>query len=206
MKLAIFGATGNTGIETTKQALEKGHHVTAFVRDPSRMPLTDDHLTLISDDIFAPNLVESAVQGQDAVICALGSRDLKKSRVRAAGTANIITAMKQTGVQRLMVVSAMGVGESWETLSFINKFFFAAVLKSAREDHEAQERLVKNSGLNWTIIRPSSLTDTPRTGTYLVGEKIKAQTSQISRSDVADLILKELEQNELIGKAVTITN
>lgn len=206
MKLAIFGATGKTGIETTKQALEKGHIVTAFVRDPSRMPFTDDHLTLISGDIFAPNLVESAVQGQDAVICALGSRDLKKSTVRAAGTANIITAMKQTGVQRLMVVSAMGVGESWETLSFFNKFFFAAVLKSAREDHEAQERLVKNSGLNWTIIRPSGLTDTPRTGAYLVGEKIKAQTSQISRADVADLILKELEQNELIGKAVTITN
>ena len=105
-----------------------------------------------------------------------------------------------------MVVTAMGVGESWDDLSLFNKFFFATLLKSSRDDHETQEAAIKESGLDWTIIRPSGLTDTPRTGVYEVGEKIPATTSKIARADVADLIIKELEQNVLIGKAVTITN
>jgi putative NADH-flavin reductase len=80
------------------------------------------------------------------------------------------------------------------------------LLKSAREDHEAQEIAIKESELEWTIIRPSGLTDTPRTGVYEVGENILAKTSKIARADVADLIVKEVEQNTLVGKAVTITN
>jgi uncharacterized protein YbjT (DUF2867 family) len=80
------------------------------------------------------------------------------------------------------------------------------LLKSSREDHEGQEAAVKGSGLDWTIVRPSGLTDAPRTGVYDVGENIPANTSRIARADVADLILKELKVNALIGKAVTITN
>jgi uncharacterized protein YbjT (DUF2867 family) len=106
----------------------------------------------------------------------------------------------------MMVVSAMGTGDSWNRLSLVNKFFYTTLLKSSREDHESQEIAVKESGLDWTIIRPSGLTDTPRTGVYEVGEDIPADTSRIARADVADFILKELEENKLIGKAVTITN
>lgn len=126
--------------------------------------------------------------------------------IRTEGTVNIISAMKNQNVSRLLVISAMGVGESWNSLSTVNKFIFAFLLKSALKDHEAQEAAVKNSGLGWTIIRPSGLTNTPRTGVYNVGENILAKTSQISRADVADLILNELENRVLIGKAVTITN
>ena len=114
--------------------------------------------------------------------------------------------MKAQNIQRLLVVSAMGTGESWKTLSLVNKFFYAALLKSSREDHEAQEAAVKESGLDWTIIRPSGLTEEPLTGIYEVGENILAKTSKISRADVADLILKELEDNAFVHKAVTITN
>ena len=207
MKLAIFGATGKTGIELVKQALEQGHAVTAFVRDPARLAIEDENLTLVTGDVFDPASVAQAIQGQDAVICALGAgSDLKKTTVRTTGTINIISGMQKNNVKRLMVVTAMGVGESWDTLSLFNKFFFATLLKSSREDHETQEAAVKESGLDWTIIRPSGLTDTPRTGVYEVGENIPAETSKIARADVADLILKELEQNTLIGKAVTITN
>ncbi len=79
-------------------------------------------------------------------------------------------------------------------------------LKSTRKDHEAQEAAVKTSGLDWTIIRPSGLTNEPRTGNYSVGENIHAKTYQISRADVADLILNELEKRLWVCKAVTITN
>jgi len=207
MKLVIFGATGKTGIELVKQALEKGHAVTAFVRDPARMAIEGENLTLVTGDVFDPAGVNLAVQGQDAVVCALGAgSDLKKTTVRTTGTINIISAMQKNNVKRLMVVTAMGVGESWDNMSLFNKFFFATLLKSSRDDHEKQEAAVKESELDWTIVRPSGLTDTPRTGVYEVGENIPANTSKIARADVADLILKELEQNSLIGKAVTITN
>lgn len=207
MKLVIFGATGKTGLEVVKQALEQGHTVTAFVRDSTRLTIEDESLTLVVGDAFDPASVAQSVQGQDAVICALGAgSELKKTTVRTTGTINIISGMQKNNVKRLMVVTAMGVGESWDTLSLVNKFFFATLLKSSRDDHETQEAAVKESGLDWTIIRPSGLTDTPRTGIYEVGENIPAATSKIARADIADLILKELEQNALIGKAVTITN
>jgi putative NADH-flavin reductase len=207
MKLTIFGSTGGTGNEVVKQALEAGHEVTAFVRDASRLSIQNENLAIVTGDVFDPDRVAQAVQGQDVVVCALGAgQDLKKTTVRATGTTNIIRGMQTYGVNRLLVVTAMGVGESWDTLSFINKFFFAVLLKSSREDHKEQEAAVIKSGLDWTIIRPSGLTDDPRTGDYEFGENILAKTSKIARADVADLILKELGQNMLIGKAVTITN
>ncbi|MCP4357222.1 MAG: SDR family oxidoreductase [Chloroflexi bacterium] len=207
MKLAIFGATGKTGIELVKQSLEQGHIVTAFVRDPARLTIEDDRLTFVVGDVFDPASVAQAIRGQDAVICALGAgNDLKKTTIRTTGTINIIKGMQKNDVKRLIIATAMGVGESWDTLSLFNKFFFATLLKSARADHEAQEAAVKESGLDWTIVRPSGLTDTPRTGVYEVGENILAKTSKIPRADVADLILKEVEQNRMIGKAITITN
>ena len=206
MKLAIFGATGNTGTELVKQALEKGHQVTAFVRSSSNISIKHDQLDIVTGDVFLPESVAGAVQGQDAVICALGSRDLKKTSIRTAGTSNIVQVMKEHNVQRLLVVSAMGTGESWNTLSLVNKFFYATLLRSSRDDHEAQEDVVKTSGLDWTIIRPSGLTDDARTGVYAVGENVSGQTFKIARADVADLILRELEENSLIHKAVTITN
>ena len=206
MNLVLFGATGKTGLEVVKQSLAKGDVVTAFVRDPSKLELEHENLKVIQGDIFEVASVGQAIQGQDAVVCALGSSELKKTTVRAEGTKNIIQGMKENKVKRLVIISAMGVGESWDTLSGINKFFFATLLKSSREDHEAQEAAVKESGLDWTIIRPSGLVDTPRTGEYDFGENIPAKTSKIARADVADLILKELEQNTNIGKALTISN
>jgi len=207
MNIAVFGATGKTGLEIVKQALEGGHNITAFVRDPARLAIANKNLHLVTGDVFDIASVAQAIKGQDAAICALGAgSDLEKTTVRASGTSNIIKGMQQNSVKRLMVVTAMGVGESWDTLSMINKFFFAVLLKSSRDDHEAQEAAVKESGLDWTIIRPSGLVDTPRTGVYDFGENIPAKTSKIARADVADLIIKELEQNSNIGKALTISN
>jgi len=207
MNIAVFGATGKTGLEVVKQALEGGHQVTAFVRDPARLEMENDNLSVVTGDVFDSAAVAEVIKGQDAAICALGAgSDLKKTTVRTTGTINIIKGMQQQKVKRLLVVTAMGVGESWDTLSVINKFFFAVLLKSAREDHEAQEAAVKESGLDWTIIRPSGLVDTPRTGVYDFGENIPAKTSKIARADVADLILKVLGDNNQIGKALTISN
>ncbi len=206
MKLAIFGATGATGLELVRQAVERGHAVTAFVRNPAPLADSGDGLTIITGDIYDKAAVARCLQGQDAVVCALGARDLRKTTIRRDGTVNIINGMKQAAVNRLIVVSAMGIGESWHTLSLFNKLFFATLLRHSRTDHEAQETAVKASSLDWTIVRPSGLMDTPGTGVYSVGENIRAKTSKIPRADVADLILNELAEGALIHKTVTITN
>jgi putative NADH-flavin reductase len=206
MKLAVFGATGKTGLEIVKQALDQGHIVTAFVRDAARLTIEDEHLTFVTGDVFDPVSVAQAIQEQDAVICSLGSNELGRTTVRSEGTANIIKAMKENHVNRLVVITAMGVGESWSTLSLVNKLFFATLLRNTRQDHEKQEVLVKESDLDWTIIRPSGLTDDPLTESYAIGENIQTNTSQIARADVAHAIIKELQDNTFVHKAVTITN
>jgi putative NADH-flavin reductase len=206
MKLIVFGATGKTGQEIVKQALTQGYEVTAFVRDPGKVSLEHGDLKIMTGDIFDIPAVSQAIQGQDAVICSLGSSELGKTTVRSEGTANIIEAMKEQHVHRLVVVSAMGVAESWSTLSFVNKLFFATLLRSSQQDHEQQEVVVKESDLDWTIIRPSGLTDTPMTGSYSIGENILGKTSRIARADVAHAILKELDDNAFVHKAATITN
>ncbi len=206
MKLVVFGSTGKTGVELVKQSLALGFDVTAFLRDTSRMPFTDECLHCMTGDVLNLIDVQKAVQEQDAVVCALGSNSLSKTSIRSEGTANIITAMKDKNVRRLVVISAMGVAESWSTLSFINKLFFAILLRATRQDHEKQEAVVKGSELDWTIVRPSGLTDTALTGDYSTGENIRAETSKIARADVAHFIIKELMENANIHKAITITN
>jgi putative NADH-flavin reductase len=207
MNLVIFGATGGTGQQVVKAALDQGHTVTTFVRDPDRLSIQDQRIKVIIGDVFDPESVLKGIQNQEAVICVLGGgRELKKTTVRATGTEHIIQAMQAHQVNRLIVVTAMGIGESWNTLSPINKIFFATVLSSARSDHENQEAAVKESELDWTIIRPSGLTDGPRTGEYQYGENLQTKSSTITRSDVADLIMKALEDDQLISKALTITN
>lgn len=205
MNVAVFGATGGTGRELVKQALERGHTVAAFVRDPAPLASGGDGLTVVTGDVYDGAAVARCVQGQDAVVCALGARHLKSTMIRATGTATIIAAMRLEGVRRLIVVSAMGIGASWHTLSPLNKLVLATLLRSTRADHEAQEEAVMNSGLDWTIVRPSGLVDTPGTGVYGVGEGIRATTAKIPRADVASMILDELAARKLVGKAVTIT-
>ena len=212
MKVVIFGATGKTGKAIVKQALVQGHEVTAFVREPSKMTLPNettpakDRLSFVIGDVFDFSAVKQAVQGQEAVICSIGSNSLAKTTVRGEGTANIVKAMKEDHVDRLIVVSAMGTGESWSELSFTNKLFYATLLRSSRRDHEAQEAVVKESSLIWTIVRPSGLTDGALTGSYAIGETIQGESSQIARADVAHAILKELDENAFVRMAVTITN
>lgn len=206
MKLTIFGATGGIGSTTLRQALDAGHEVTAFVRDPARLTMRHELLSTVEGELARPADVEKALAGADAVVCALGSRELRATTVRSEGTAAIVEAMRRTGVKRFVVVSAMGVGESWAQLSRINRLIFALFLKAARDDHEAQERIVKSSGLDWTIVRPSALTDEPGTTVYEAAEQAQAKTSKIPRADVAHFILRALADKTFVGRAITVTN
>src|SRR5687767_413843 len=118
MKVIIFGATGTVGIEIVKQALKKGYEVTAFVRNPEKLPnLNHTNLTICKGDVLNLSEVENAVQNHDVVLCALGDGNVGK--IRRLGTKNIIDAMNKAGLKRLICQTTLGMGESYGNLNFI---------------------------------------------------------------------------------------
>ncbi|MEQ1763300.1 MAG: SDR family oxidoreductase [Pyrinomonadaceae bacterium] len=201
MKLAIFGATGSVGRLAVNQALEQGHTVTALVRDPGKIEIRPEGLRLIKGDVMNAAAVGQAVQDQDAVLCILGAG--RKGKVRSEGTRQIIEAMKQARVKRLICQSSLGVGDSRGNLNFVWKYImFGLLLRPAYADHVLQEEYVMKSGLDWTIIRPAAFTDGPRTGVYQHGFTGAAEglTLKISRADVADFLIKQLSDNTYLHK------
>lgn len=206
MNITVLGATGNTGKAIIKKALLNGHTVKAVVRDPQRMDIEDNNLEVVVGDVFKPETLTDILDNQDSVVIALGAgQALGKTTVRTDGTKAIVELIKKTSVKRIVAISAMGTGESWKYLSLINKLFYMTLLKNSRIDHEGQESIIKKSGLDWTIIRPSGLTDGKTTYNYKVGEEIKSNKNTISREDVANEVIISLEGGNHINQAVTIT-
>ncbi len=141
------------------------------------------------------------MKNQEVVLCTIGAGS--KGNVRAEGTRNIIRAMENNGVKRLICQSTLGAGNSKGNLNFFWKhIMFGMLLKQAYKDHELQENYVTQSKLDWTIVRPAAFTDGSRTGNYRhgFGPHEKALTLKISRADVADFILNQVTQNTYLRK------
>ncbi|MCA9437111.1 MAG: SDR family oxidoreductase [Candidatus Omnitrophica bacterium] len=198
MNLVVFGSTGGTGREIVKQALEQGNAVTAFARDPSKMAgIEHENLQMVRGDVLDPAAVEGAVAGKDAVLSAIGA-GAGRTTLREDGTRTIVEAMEKTGVKRLICLSSLGVGDSRANLPFFTKHIIVDIfLRHAFADHERQEAVVKQSELDWTIVRPPHLIEGPRTGNYLHGFPITETQIQtkISRADVADFMLKQATED-----------
>lgn len=202
MKIIVFGSTGSIGKHVVNQAIKEGHTVTAFTRNRSRVGLRDDKLTIVEGDVLIADDVDAVVPGHDAVICVLGAG--RKGGVRSKGTENIINAMKKSGVTRLICQSSMGVGDSHNVLNFFWKYImFGLLLRPAFADHVQQEELVRNSQLDWTIVRPASFTDGKLTGRYQHGafSSGKSLALKISRADVASFLLKQLVDSSYMNKS-----
>ena len=208
MKLVIFGSTGSIGSQVVEQALEQGHTVTAFVRDRSKLNVKHPHLNIFTGDVMNLALVEEAVIGHDAAICVLGSGKKLNGNVRSQGTKNIIQALEKAGIKRFICQSTLGAGDSWGNLNFYWKYImFGFILRKVFADHQIQEEYVRQSGLDWTIIRPAAFIEGTRTGKYRHGFPSSDCTSSltISRPDVADFILKQLTDNTYLGKAASLS-
>nr|WP_317111152.1 SDR family oxidoreductase [Chroococcidiopsis sp. SAG 2025] len=207
MKLLIFGSTGSIGRQLVWQALEQGHTVTAFTRNPAKLDdIQHANLKVIQGDVMDLASVEKAVQGQDAVLCSLGAGS--KGTIRSQGTRHIIRAMEKVGVRRLICQTTLGVGESWGNLNFFWKYImFGFLLRQAYADHVAQENYVKQSHLDWTIVRPGAFVDGERTGNYRHGFPGTDRTSKlkISRADVADFMLKQLTDDLYLHKTPALS-
>lgn len=219
MRLVIFGPTGGTGRRLVERAIAEGHEVTAFVRDPSRITARHERLDVVVGDAFDPESVREAVAGNEAVIGVLGSRKpsnpLHPRRpgdpdgVASAGSANIIAAMKEHGVRRFVCQTAWGVGESRQDPGFAGTFFMKVLvpplLRDEYADKEAQEKLVRQSDLEWVIVRPMILTNGLWTNYYRAGVDLKpGRRPYISRADVADFLMRQLSDDTFVRNAPAI--
>ena len=196
MNVLIFGATGTTGREVVKRALELGHAVTAFARNPAKVESEHANLRVAQGDVMDVASVESAVRGHEAVLCSLGAG--ARGKVRAEGTQNIVRAMEKADVRRLVCQSTLGVGDSRGNLNALWKYLmFGLLLRRAFADHVLQEKHVKQSRLDWTIVRPGALTGGGRIGKYRHGfaGTDKSTALKISSADVADFMVSQLNDD-----------
>ncbi|HEY9375705.1 MAG TPA: NAD(P)H-binding protein [Jiangellaceae bacterium] len=208
MNVLVFGAGGATGRELVSQALQRGHRVTAFVRS-SPMPATDAHgLTTVRGDVRDPDAVAAAVAGHDAVLCALGAATpLRRDPVIVGGLQSIVTATERHGVRRFVYLSFLGVHEGREQLSVLGRWVVAPlIMRNVVADHEAKERIIRATSLDWVIVRPPRLTNGPRRGTYRSGVDIRATAviPRISRADIADFMLRQLEEDQYVRQTPAV--
>jgi len=188
MKIAIFGASGRTGILTVYQALDKGHQVTAFARNPTTVTIQHKNFKVIQGDILEYDKVKQAVEGQDVIISALGVESRKPTTVLSEGTRNILMAMEEYKVRRFICMSSAGILGNDAGFVF-GKIILPLFLKQVFLDKVRQMKIVRESNLDWVIIRPTGLTDAPKTGKYKI--TMGAPVSRrIPRADVADFMLK----------------
>lgn len=219
MKLTVFAATGGVGRQVLGQAVAAGHDVTAVARNPEKL---SEKVRAFKADLAATDPAELtlALAGADAVLSCLGRRSASDAGVAPRGTRAIVETMRATGVQRVVAISAAPVstvpspGRPTPPRHDLGDGFFMrnllspltkAALRGPYADLALMEDVLRESGLDWTVVRPPRLTDKPLTGTYRTayGQNLRRGLS-ISRADVAHLMLRVLEQPETIKQAVRI--
>jgi putative NADH-flavin reductase len=187
-------------------ALAAGHQVTAFARSPQKLQLEHAQLTKVAGDFHDAASVTKVVPGHDAVIITASVTSLKAFDTVpdyfSRGTRFCIDAMKANGVKRLVVLSAAGAGDSVATANwFLRTFVIHGVLKRAFADHDVQERMTRESGLDFVIARPTRLTNGAAKGTYVKTAELVNVPSAISRADVAAFLVEACQGPAYVGKA-----
>jgi putative NADH-flavin reductase len=189
-------------------ALSQGRQVTAFVRNPARLSIRGPGLRIVQGDVTDVATVDSAIEGQRAVLCALGAATpLSRDNSLIRGVRHIVDAMTRYGTQRLVYLSFLGVREGRPQLSFIGRTVVAPLLlRNVVADHEAKERIIQHSGLDWVIVRPPRLTSGPRKGNYRHGIDIRAASviPRISRADVADFMLRQISDDTYLNRTPAV--
>ena len=210
MKIFLIGGTGKTGRELIKQGLERGHVITALVRNPDKFKFKDPDLKIVKGNVLKLDSFEKLVQEQDAVISALGhKRFFIPTKILSKGTTNIIEAMTKHHVKRFICITSLGVNDSRFKLGlYYTLFTIPIILFFYFLDKSKQEKLIMSSDLNWTIIRPGQLTNGKKRTNYKHGQFVGSYilTKMISRASVAHFILNQLEEGTYIRKAPGITN
>jgi len=249
MNVIIFGATGGTGRALVEQALQHGHAVTAFARNPAKISATHQNLRIAKGNILDYDTVKAALHNQDAALSALGVRPpvailiivaiacqllarlaglsgplswlvrlglpllaifvaQRRTTTLSDGTRNIVSAMEELGVRRFICESSLGIGDSRGQLGFLYDYVLIPVLlRNIFADKELQEKVIRDSKVEWVIVRPAALTNGPRTGAYRswTGPANAPIRRKISRADTADFMLRQLVEDTYLAKTPALS-
>jgi putative NADH-flavin reductase len=207
----IIGASKGIGLATVKYALEAGHSVHAMARSAQQIRIDHPNLTRVAADALDEAAVKGALEGVDVVIQTLGvSPSVERAVVPTSffsdATRVLIRAMNQTGVRRLIAVTGFGAGDSRDQGGCIYNTAFHLFLGRVYEDKDMQEDLIQDSGLDWVVARPVILTKGSRTGRYRVLVEPRSWRSGfISRADVADFLIKQIDDDTYLRKTPVLT-
>lgn len=208
MKIMILGATGGTGRLAVEQALARGYQVVVYARNPSNLP-KHNHLTVIKGELNDTTSLATAMMGVQAVLCCLGTHQLKQVTLMQTQLPHIIKAMQQSKVARLVLLSAYGVGKSFATAGLIAKLAYKTMVKDVYADKAKAEQLLPNSGLTWTSIYPVILTDgvlsdNVETENLSNIEKVKG-LPKVARANVAKVMLDVILDNRTHQQTIVIS-
>ncbi len=195
MKLLVIGATGRTGRHVLEQGLLRGHTITAFTRRPQALKAVQGLKTAVQGDALNLDDVRKAVQGQEAVICAVGSSGI---------AFNLIKTMPEAGVRRLIMTSSRSIVATRPRLGIALVWL---IFREAYADHARAEGMIQVSGLDWTIVRAAMLTNRPMTGQVHIDfeRNVTAGASlTLTRADYAMTLLDVVEDPQMIGKALGV--
>jgi putative NADH-flavin reductase len=208
--LAIFGATGRTGIHLVRQAVVADYAVKALCRKSAAFPVPEEAICVREGDILNYDDVKNTVQGTLAVISAIGTRPKHNDIFCARATENIVAAMKEIGIRRIICISGAMIGNTPVNRSKFMQLLMNRYNKkhpAIAEDRNLQEEIIMKSGLDWTIVKPPRLSKGKAKGKYMAGEDVKATAfSSITRGELAGFIVSQLSSVVFVDKLPVIRN
>jgi uncharacterized protein YbjT (DUF2867 family) len=203
MKVCVLGATGATGQWVTKMLLDKGYEVTVYVRNPKKITLTHSALHIVHGELTDKARLVKVFLNQDAVMSCLGSSTMKKSNQLETMAIAIGSAMKASGVERILYMATAGIEDEF---TGIFKIFIRMILGNVIDDHRKAAQYYQSNGFVYTILRPLQLKDGEPNGSYqeaLVG--LPKSRKAVSRSNVAKLMIKALEDERYLNTSVSVS-
>ena len=206
MKVVVFGPTGGTGKQLVAQALNAGHEVTAFTRNPAALE-PHQRLTVVSGVTNDLAVVEQAIAGQDAVLCALGGRPWRRhERVCSTAVLSIVPLMEKHGVRRVVAISTFGAGDTRPQVGWLARtLVFGLILRSEVADKEDMERQLFTSRLDWIVVRVGLLTDGSARNIWRAADDGSIRgMGKIARADVASFMLSQLKNEEWLRRKPVI--
>ena len=212
MKVAIFGATGIVGSAIIKEALAQGYEVTVLTRDAKRVTETSSRLTVIEGSVTDRATVRKVLEGQDAVIQSLGvggKGDGKPTTFVSEANKLIMEEMKRMKVRRLIAISVIGAGDSWKFLPWIYRKLMPIMMKWFKaiiDDKNRMEPMIERSGLDWTIVRCTTVKEGPAKGNVKASLDGKGIKYSITAPDMAKFVVSQLSDNRFMFGTPVISN
>lgn len=213
MKIVVFGATGIVGKAVVNEALIKGHEVTVLTRNARKVTIRHEHLHIVEGNVADKNVVRTVLKDQEAVIQTLGiggKGDGKPTSIVSEANKIIMTEMEQMNVKRLIAISVIGAGDSLTFLPWIYRKLvlplFMKWFQAVIDDKNRMEPMIKRSGLDWTIVRCTTVKERPATGKVNATLDGKGLKFSISAADMAVFIVNQLTDNSFLKQNPTISN